>query len=81
MRTVLYLISLVMLALAMIIATIGSSAKAGGPWSDQYCDISTETIIVKDPQGNIVSKNTKEKTYLVLKLLFGSTTHYALDQK
>jgi len=60
MRTVLYLIFLVMLALAMIIATIGLSAKAGGPWSDQYCDISTETIIVKDLQGNIVSKNTKE---------------------
>ena len=31
-----------------------STVKAGGPWSDQYCNIKTETVITKDTSGNII---------------------------
>ena len=36
-------------------------ATAGGPWSDQYCNLRTETIITKDATGNIVDTKTTEK--------------------
>ena len=61
MKTIYYLIALVMLALGMIIFAIGSSAKAGGPWIDQYCDVETTQIRVVDQQGNIVDSKIEEK--------------------
>ena len=61
MKTIYYLIALVMLALGMIIFVIGSSAKAGGPWIDQYCDVETTQIRVVDQQGNIVDSKIEEK--------------------
>ena len=36
-------------------------ATAGGPWSDQYCNLKTETIITKDASGKIINKQTVEK--------------------
>ena len=51
-KTIYYLIALVMLALGIMIFAIGSSAKAGGPWIDQYCDIETTQIRVVDTKGN-----------------------------
>ncbi len=61
MKTIYYLIALVMLALGMIIFAIGSSAKAGGPWIDQYCDVETTQIRVVDQQGNIIDSKIEEK--------------------
>ena len=37
------------------------TAKAGGPWSDQYCNLRTETVITKDAKGNIIDTKTTEK--------------------
>ena len=31
-------------------------AEAGGVWSDQYCNIETQTIITKDTNGKIISE-------------------------
>lgn len=59
-NTIFYLIALVMLALGMILFVISTTAKAGGPWSDQYCDISHETVITKNQKGEIIDKVTKE---------------------
>ena len=61
MKKIYYLIALVMLALGMIIFAVGSSAKAGGPWIDQYCDVETTQIRVVDQQGNIVDSKIEEK--------------------
>ena len=36
-------------------------ATAGGPWSDQYCNLRTETIITKDATGKIIDTKTIEK--------------------
>jgi len=38
-----------------------STVEAGGPWSDQYCNLKTETIITKDASGKIINKQTVEK--------------------
>ena len=55
-----YAISLVMLALGLILFVISTSAEAGGPWSDQYCNAKTETIITKNTKGEVVNKQTVE---------------------
>jgi len=60
MRAILYAIALIMLALSLILYVISSSAEAGGPWSDQYCNAKTETVIVKNTKGEIVDKQTVE---------------------
>ncbi len=60
-NTIYYIIALVMLSLGMIIFAIGSSAKAGGPWNDQYCDVETTTIRVIDQTGTVVKELTEEK--------------------
>ena len=60
MKTIYYLIALVMLTLGMIIFAIGT-AQAGGPWMDQYCDVETTQIRVIDQQGNIVESKVEEK--------------------
>jgi len=38
-----------------------STVQAGGPWSDQYCTIKTETVITKDASGNVIDTKTIEK--------------------
>jgi hypothetical protein len=52
-----------LIALALFVSLIGlvGTANAGGPWAEQYCDISTETVITKDENGKILDKVTKEK--------------------
>ena len=60
-NTIFYIIALVMLSLGMLIFVIGSSAKAGGPWSNQYCDVEVTKIRVVDQQGNVVKNLTEEK--------------------
>jgi hypothetical protein len=60
-NTIYYLIALVMLMLAILIFVLGSNAKAGGPWSNQYCDVEVTKIRVIDQQGNVVKNLTEEK--------------------
>lgn len=48
---------LTFLAVAVLLT---SKANAGGPWSDQYCNLTTETVIVKDTSGKIIDKQTVE---------------------
>ena len=60
-RTIYYIIALVMLALGLVIFVIGSTAKAGGPWDNQYCDVEVTKIRVVDQQGNVVENLTEEK--------------------
>jgi hypothetical protein len=60
MRTIYYLIALVMLTLGMIIFSIGQS-QAGGPWNDQYCDVEVTQIKVVDQQGKLIENRTEEK--------------------
>ena len=55
-----YAISLVMLALGLVLFVISTSAEAGGPWSDQYCNAKTETIRTKSTKGEVVNKRTVE---------------------
>lgn len=52
-----------LLLLASLLTAVFVTAKvnAGGPWSDQYCNLTTETIIVKDVDGNVIDKQTVEK--------------------
>jgi hypothetical protein len=37
------------------------TVEAGGPWSDQYCNLRTETVITKDAAGKIIDSKTTEK--------------------
>jgi|TARA_B100000405_G_scaffold190094_1_gene133162 hypothetical protein len=60
-NTIFYMIALVMLALGMIIFALGVSAKAGGPWSNQYCDVEVTKVRVVDQNGEVVDNLTEEK--------------------
>ncbi len=60
MKTFYYIIALVLLTVGMIIFSV-STAQAGGPWMDQYCDVETTQIRVVDQQGNIIESKIEEK--------------------
>ena len=59
MRKIYYLIALAFLTLGLVI--FSTTAKAGGPWNDQYCDVEITKIRVIDQQGNVVENLTEEK--------------------
>ena len=59
MRKIYYLIALALLTLALII--FSTTAKAGGPWNDQYCDVEVTKIKVVNEQGEILENLTEEK--------------------
>jgi len=61
MRSVFYAIALTFLVIGMVLFVLASKSEAGGPWSDQYCNAQTETVIIKDAEGNITDKTTVEK--------------------
>lgn len=50
-----------LLAFLLGAVLLTTDADAGGPWSDQYCDATTETVIVKDQSGKVIDKKTIEK--------------------
>ena len=60
MNNIIKFIALIVLTLAIVL-TYMNRAKAGGPWSDQYCDVETTTIRVVDQSGNILEEKTEEK--------------------
>tara|TARA_B100000900_G_C20483744_1_gene676569 strand:- start:313 stop:669 length:357 start_codon:yes stop_codon:yes gene_type:complete len=59
MRKIYYLIALAFLTLGLII--FSTTAKAGGPWNDQYCDVEVTKIKVVNEQGELIENRTEEK--------------------
>ena len=55
------LILLVMLSLFIMTFYLVTYAEAGGPWSNQYCDVEVTKIKVIDQNGNVVENLTEEK--------------------
>ena len=51
---------LLVLTFALLLG-LSATAEAGGPWSDQYCNIDTTTIRVVDQNGVIIEEKTEEK--------------------
>ena len=51
---------ILVLTFALLVG-LSATAEAGGPWSDQYCDIELTTIRVVDQSGNIIEEKTEEK--------------------
>jgi hypothetical protein len=49
------------MAALLVLSTQTQPAQAGGPWSNQYCNIKTTHIKVVDIKGNIVEEKTEEK--------------------
>ena len=60
MKTIIKLIALIVLTLIIVLTYI-SRANAGGPWSDQYCDIKTTHIKIVDTNGIVIEERTEEK--------------------
>ena len=61
MRTIYFLIALVGLLIALVLFVNDEKAHAGGPWTDQYCDVEITQVRVIDQQGNVVNNLTEEK--------------------
>ncbi|OUT99195.1 MAG: hypothetical protein CBC01_01700 [Betaproteobacteria bacterium TMED41] len=61
MRTIYFLIALVGLLIGLVLFVNVDKAHAGGPWSEQYCDVEITQIRVIDQQGNVVDNLTEEK--------------------
>ena len=59
MRKIYYLIALACLTLGLII--FSTTADAGGPWDNQYCDVEVTKIKVIDQQGNVIENLTEEQ--------------------
>jgi len=59
MRKIYYIIALLFLTLGLII--FSTTADAGGPWNDQYCDVEITKVRVTDQSGNVVENLIEEK--------------------
>ena len=55
------MIRIFMAALLVLAATQTQPTQAGGPWSNQYCNIKTTHIKIVDIKGNVVEEKTEEK--------------------
>ena len=51
----------IFMAALLVLATQAQPVQAGGPWSNQYCNIKTTHIKVVDIKGNVVEEKTEEK--------------------
>ena len=60
MRTVYYLIALALVVLVSKLVFV-NKAEAGGPWSDQYCDVEITQIKIVDQNGNVIESKVEEK--------------------
>jgi hypothetical protein len=54
------MIRIFMAALLVLTATQAQPVQAGGPWSNQYCNIKTVQIRVVDAAGNVIDTKTEE---------------------
>ena len=59
-NSILFAIGMVMSIIFVTLAFLMTRAEAGGPWSDQYCNATVETVIVKNDQGEVIDKQTIE---------------------
>jgi len=59
MKKLYYIIALAFLTLGLII--FSTTADAGGPWNDQYCDVEVTKIKVINEQGEVLENLTEEK--------------------
>ena len=59
MRIIYFIVALAFLVLGCII--FATTVNAGGPWSNQYCDVEVTKIRVVDQQGNVIKNLTEEK--------------------
>jgi hypothetical protein len=60
MRTVYYLIALALVIFVSKLVFV-NKAEAGGPWSNQYCDVEVTKIKVVNEQGEVIKNLTEEK--------------------
>jgi len=60
MRTLYFFLALAFLTLGIIIYSVADS-HAGGPWSDQYCDVEVTQIRVVNEAGETIENKTEEK--------------------
>jgi len=62
MKKLMWPIGLVMLLLFafLIMLSMTNDAEAGGPWSNQYCNLKTEHTVIKDKEGNVISESVVE---------------------
>ena len=60
MRLIIKLIALAIIIFAVKLIWL-SKAEAGGPWTNQYCDVETTQIRVVDTEGNIIESKVEEK--------------------
>ena len=51
-----WIIALAVITVAILFTT--TKVDAGGPWSDQYCDVTTTTIRVVDQNGTVLEEKT-----------------------
>ena len=61
MKHIFKIIALVVISLIVGLIVVVSKAEAGGPWSDQYCDVEITKIKIVDAQGNVIEERTEEK--------------------
>ena len=61
MKHIFKIIALVVISLIVGLIIVVSKAEAGGPWSDQYCDVEITKIKIVDAQGNVIEERTEEK--------------------
>ena len=59
MKKLYYFIALLFLTLGLII--FSTTADAGGPWNEQYCDVEVTKIKVVNEQGEVLENLTEEK--------------------
>jgi len=60
MRLLVKIIVLGLIVFAIKIALL-TKAEAGGPWSDQYCDVEVTQIRVVNEAGDVIENRTEEK--------------------
>jgi hypothetical protein len=61
MKHIFKIIALIVISLIVGLIIVVSKAEAGGPWSDQYCDVEITKIKIVDAQGVVIEERTEEK--------------------
>jgi hypothetical protein len=60
MKLLVKIIALGLIVFAIKIALL-TNTEAGGPWSDQYCDVEVTQIRVINEAGDVIENRTEEK--------------------
>ena len=59
MRQIYFILALAFIILGLVI--FSTTANAGGPWSNQYCDVEVTKVRVINEAGEVVENLTEEK--------------------